>query len=384
MSLTGLRGRPRARLSYAQEIAMVNTPAKRRSLAVILLVSFGIPFFFADDILHILTLGMISAVGAIGLNLVTGYAGQISLGHAFFIGLGAYTAAILGGESRLISRDPEQYLLGYGLPMWIWLPAAGIVAAIAGLTVGPLAVRLRGLYLAIVTLGLVFLGEHFFAQARTVSGGPGVGRRSAPLEVAGIDFTASGPILGIELARDQRQFYLALVFLIVFALIGRNIGRSGIGRAFGAIRDRDIAAAVVGVNLTKYKLMAFAMSSFFAGVTGAMYYSVIGVFEPAAFGLLLSIQYVAMVLIGGVATISGSIVGALFVTSLGRISSWLAGLVPFISEGVSTRGALLSVFHLEAILYGGLIVVFLIFEPRGLFGIWVRVRNYWKGWPFSY
>ena len=129
--------------------------------------------------------------------------------------------------------------------------------------------------------------------------------------------------------------------------------------------------------------MAFAMSSFFAGVTGALYYAVVGVFEPSAFGLLLSIQYLAMILIGGVATISGAIMGALFISSLGRISGELAHVLPFIGD-TSESGGVLSVFQLEAILYGVLIIVFLIFEPRGLFGIWTRVRNYWKGWPFSY
>ncbi|MGJ9422389.1 branched-chain amino acid ABC transporter permease [Aeromicrobium sp. CF3.5] len=370
-----LRGRPLARTAYAQDLSMLNSPAKRRSVVLIVLVSFGLPFLLTDDLLLILTLGMISAVGAIGLNLVTGYAGQVSLGHAFFIGLGAYTGAILGG-------DTDSTLVGYGLPIYVWLPAAGVVAAIAGLLVGPIAVRLRGLYLAIVTLGLVFLGDHVFREARSLTGGPGIGRRGPDLVVFGIDFNTSGMILGLEIGREQRQFLLALVFLIFFAVLGRNIARSGVGRAFSAVRDRDVAAAVVGVDLTKYKIMAFAMSSFFAGVTGALYYAVVGVFEPTTFGLLLSIQYLAMILIGGVATISGSIMGAIFITSLGRISGEIAGIIPGISS--AGGGGLISVFQLEAILYGSLIVVFLIFEPRGLFGIWNRIRLYWKGWPFSY
>ncbi len=371
-----LRGRPLARTAYAQDLSLLNSPAKRRSVVLIIVLSFGLPFLLTDDLLLILTLGMISAVGAIGLNLVTGYAGQVSLGHAFFIGLGAYTGAILGG-------DTDSALVGYGLPIYVWLPAAGVVAAIAGLLVGPIAVRLRGLYLAIVTLGLVFLGDHVFREARSLTGGPGIGRRGPDLIVFGIDFNSSGVILGMELGREQRQFMLALVFLIFFAVLGRNIARSGVGRAFSAVRDRDVAAAVVGVDLTKYKIMAFAMSSFFAGVTGALYYAVVGVFEPTTFGLLLSIQYLAMILIGGVATISGSIMGAIFITSLGRISQEFAGIIPGITTSSGESG-LISVFQLESILYGALIVVFLIFEPRGLFGIWNRIRLYWKGWPFSY
>lgn len=371
-----LRGRPLVQTSYSQDMALVNTPGKRRGLAFLIVGACLLPFFLTDDLLLILTLGMISAVGAIGLNLVTGYAGQVSLGHAFFIGIGAYTGAILGGA-------PDGPVVGYGLPIYIWLPAAGVVAAVAGLIVGPVAVRLRGLYLAIVTLGLVFVGEHIFRVSRDLTGGPGVGRRGPKLEAFGIDFSTGGELLGMTLAREQRQFFLALAFLIFFAILGRNIARSKVGRAFSAVRDRDVAAAVIGVGLTRHKVMAFAMSSFYAGVAGALFYAVVGVFEPNTFGLLMSIQYLAMVLIGGVATISGSIMGAIFIASLGRLSGEVAHVLPFISESAD-GGGLLTVFQLESILYGLLIIVFLIFEPRGLFGIWTRIRNYWKGWPFSY
>lgn len=373
---TRLRGRPLVHTRYAQDMALANTPGKRWGLLAIVGFACLVPFLFADDILSILVLALIAAVGAIGLNLVSGYAGQISLGHAFFIGLGAYTGAVLGGQETT-------QVIGYDLPIWVWLPAAGVVAAIAGLLVGPIAVRLRGLYLAIVTLGLVFLGEHIFRDARSLTGGPGVGRRGPDLEILGVDFRATGEVFGILLTREQRQFYLALVFLLVFALLARNLTRSKVGRAFAAVRDRDVAAAVIGVGLTRHKVLAFALSSFYAGVTGALYYAVVGVFEPTTFGLMLSILYLAMVLIGGVATISGAIMGALFVSMLGRISSELAAFVPGISDQAA-GGGLLTVFQLESILYGVLIVVFLIFEPRGLFGIWVRIRNYWKGWPFSY
>lgn len=373
---TRLRGRPLATSDYGQDLALLNTPAKRRSTLVLILAAFGLPFLLTNDLLLILTLGMVASIGAIGLNLVTGYAGQVSLGHAFFIGIGAYTGAVLGG-------DTDAAVVGFGLPIWVWLPASGIVAAMAGLLVGPVAVRLRGLYLAIVTLGLVFLGDHIFREARDLTGGPGVGRRGPDLTIFGIDLNGRGEVLGLELAREQRQFIFALILLIVFAVLARNIARSGVGRAFSAVRDRDVAAAVIGVDLTKYKVMAFAMSSFYAGVAGAVYYAIIGVFEPGTFSLLLSIQFLAMILIGGVATISGAIMGALFITALPRISTELTHFVPFISTS-TTDGAFLSVFQFEAILYGVLIIVFLIFEPRGLFGIWMKIRNYWKGWPFSY
>jgi branched-chain amino acid transport system permease protein len=161
-----------------------------------------------------------------------------------------------------------------------------------------------------------------------------------------------------------------------------SLARSAVGRAFSAVRDRDIAAAIIGVGLLKYKVMAFTISSFYAGVAGALFFSVTGFVEPGTFNLLLSVQYIAMILIGGVATISGSIMGALFIVTLPRLVQEFAHYVPFIATG--PIGGVLTVFQLEAILYGLLIIGFLMAEPRGLFGIWFRVRNYWKGWPFSY
>lgn len=371
-----LRRRPLAFTRYSSQIALFNTPSKRRWLALLLVLAVLMPFVLEDDLLMILALGMVAAIGAIGLNLVTGYAGQVSLGHAFFIGLGAYTAAVLGGE-------PGRAVIGLGLPVWVWLPAAGVLAALVGLLVGPVAVRIRGLYLAIVTLGLVFLGEHIFRSTPALTGGAGVGRKGPPLELFGFDLRASGEVFGFMIVREQRLFWFALLLLIVFAVIGRNIARSGIGRSFQAIRDRDVAAAVIGIDLTRYKTTAFAMSSFFAGICGAVYFSILGHMEPGTFGLAMSIQYLAMVLIGGSASIAGSILGALFIALLGRISGEIAHVIPFIDSNPNPTG-LLSVFQLESVLYGALIILFLVFEPRGLIGLWVRVRNYWKSWPFSY
>ena len=175
---------------------------------------------------------------------------------------------------------------------------------------------------------------------------------------------------------------MMLVLLVFFALLARNIARSAVGRAFAAVRDRDIAAEVIGVPLTRTKMVAFAVSSFYAGCAGALLYTVTGYVEPGAFNLLLSVQYIAMILIGGVATISGSILGAFFITLLPRITRELPSLLPFISSTSGAGG--ISVFQVEAVLYGLLIIGFLIFEPRGLYGIWIRARNYWKAWPFSY
>lgn len=376
-------GRPELHTSYASDMALLETPTKRNGTALLLLFALAVPYLFVDDTVLLLAAALAYAIGAIGLNLVTGYAGQVSLGHAVFVGLGAYTAAALSGE-------PEGGIIGLGQPMWIWLPAAGIVAAVAGALVAPAAARLRGLYLAIVTLGLVFLFEHFFRETQSITGGAQVGRRGVVAEIFGVALIADSPGCARDapagalcFTREQKVYWFALVLLIVLGVLARNLARSDVGRAFAAVRDRDLAAAIIGVPLVRYKFLAFTISSFYAGICGAVLYVINRQIIPESFGLLLSVQFIAMVLIGGVATVSGSIAGALFITLLRRFSQALPDLVPFISAQPTGDGILTS-NQVEQILYGLLIVGFLIFEPRGLYGVWIRIRNYWKGWPFSY
>ncbi|QBI22150.1 branched-chain amino acid ABC transporter permease [Egibacter rhizosphaerae] len=373
-----MRGRRDLYTSYAQDMALLNTPGKRWGVGAIVALGLALPWMFVDPILQIFAIGFAYAIGAIGLNLVTGYAGQVSLGHAVFVGIGAYTAAALTG-------DVDGRQIGLGLQFIVALPAAGVVAGLVGWAVSPVFARFRGLYLAIVTLGLVFLGEHIFKEWTSLTGGLGAGRRGAIPEIMGWRFDQPGELLGVTLTANQQLFYLTLVLLIVFAVLARNLARSQVGRAFSAIRDRDIAAEIMGIKLSRYKAIAFAVSSFYAGIAGALFYTVNTQIDPASFGLLLSVQYIAMVLIGGVATISGSIMGALFIAFLPFITRQAPILFPFISTDPSLRdGGLINVFQLEAALYGVLIILFLILQPRGLFGLWLKVRNYWKGWPFSH
>lgn len=363
-------GRPELYTAYGQDMALFNTRAKWVGVLVILLVAVMLPFQLDDDLLRIAGTGLVLAIGAIGLNLVTGYAGQVSLGHAFFIGVGAYTAAVMSGDA-----DGRTY--GFGITFIpFWILGAGAVAAICGAIVAPLATRLRGLYLAIVTLGLVFIGEYFFAEWQDMSGGPNVGRDAAEPVIFGADLSIDGAY-----TEEQKFYWLALATLLIFALLARNLVRSRIGRAFAAVRDRDVAAGVMGVNLGRYKLIAFVISSFYAGVAGSLLYIVNGHFSPEAFGLLLSVQFIAIVLIGGVATISGSIMGAMLIAALPRISSELPSIVPFLSESAIEHP---NIFEFERVTYGVLIIAFLLFEPRGIYGIWLRIRTYWKSFPFSY
>jgi branched-chain amino acid transport system permease protein len=400
-----MRHRPGLIADYQSDAAIFRSNVQRFWFAVLLvvvvilglggtvplvpgIVSFGLQ----GDLLLIAVTAMFASIGAIGLNIVTGFAGQVSLGHAFFLGVGAFTGAVLGGSEvtrQVIDLQTGEFvektiLIGYNLDMLIWVPAAGLVAALMGLIVAPVAFRLRGLYLAFVTLGLVFLGEHVFREADVLTGGVGIGRETGTPSLFGFRFDQPGEVFGIYLTKNQKLFFLGLVLLLIFGLIAKNLARSRVGRALAAVRDRDIAAEMMGINLSRYKMIAFVVSSFYAGVAGALLFSVIGRLEPGSFNLLLSIEYIAMVLIGGVATVSGSIMGAVFITFLPRLVRWMAGFWVFGFISDSATGGFVSQAQFEQILFGGLIVVFLIFEPLGLYGIWIRIRNYWKAWPFSY
>lgn len=371
-------GRPELRTSYKQDMALFDTPTKWVGVGVVFLVALGLTFALTDDYLTRMGLACAAAIGAIGLNIITGYAGQVSLGHAFFFGVGVYTAAVIGTDPR----DTRVMSLGFD-NILIWLPAAGLVAGLAGALVAPLASRLRGLYLAVVTLGLVFIGLHVFYSWHRLTGGPSQGRETAP-------FTAFGYRLDVDhkdangnliLSKAQAVYMLMLVLLVIFAVAARNIARSRVGRAFTAIRDRDIAAGVIGVNVARYKTVAFAVSSFYAGCAGALFYGINGFVSADSFNLELSVQYIVMVLIGGAGTISGSIAGATLIIMLPKITQWMASWATFISTSTTQTP---NTHQLEFVLYGVLVIVFLIFEPRGLYGIWVRMRNYWKSFPFSY
>jgi len=333
------------------------------------------PVNLSSDWLLFAVTALFASIGAIGLNIITGMAGQISLGHAFFMGLGAFTAAVLGGV-------PKANLVGLQLDMIIWLPAAGLVAALAGFLVAPVATRVRGMYLAFVTLGLVFLGEHIFKSAASLTGGAGLGREAAVISLFGFRLDQDGEVFGMFLSRSQKLFFLGLILLVVMGLAAKNLFRSRVGRALAAIRDRDIAAEMMGIPLARYKQIAFTVSSFYAGIAGALIWSVVGRLMAENFGFPESIKYIAMILIGGVATVSGSIMGAFFITFLPKLVEGLAKFIPFIS--MSPTGGGFSGAKVEQVLYGLVLIGFLIFEPMGLYGIWVRIRNYWKAWPFSY
>ena len=424
-----MRGRPNLYTSYKSEMGLFPTTTKRISLVLLAVIAVLLPFgallffgFLGDSgWIVLINKALIYSIGALGLNLLVGVAGQVSLGHSFFMAVGAYTAVVLGGEAG-------KTVWGLGLPIWIWLPAAGIGAALVGILVAPTAVRVRGLYLAFVTLGLVFIGQYLWRNWGKVAGGTTSGRPWPELEISLwrgmepiISFTTDGPLwwwltpinllpwVQVEEMTGETKTYFFLVFFVVlFALMAKNLMRTRVGRSWAAIRDRDVAAEVMGVAEAKGKTEAFAISSFYAGIAGAILASVIGRVIPESWDLFLSIEFVAIILIGGAGTIVGVFLGTFFVILSPRfveeMTGWLANQVT--SDGtfawlgnifirtspddyvgivsLDAAGPGLSIFQLNVVLFGVLIVVFLIVEPLGLYGIWIKVRNYWKGWPFTY
>jgi branched-chain amino acid transport system permease protein len=213
-----------------------------------------------------------------------------------------------------------------------------------------------------------------------VTGGAGIGRSAPELVLFSIDLDTRSEFFGFALDRTMKLYFLCLALLAILALLAYNLTRSAVGRAFAAVRDRDIAAEVMGVEPTRQKLIAFGVSSFYAGIAGALLATITGFIEPGTYDLFLSVEFLAMVLIGGAGTIAGPLLGAAFVTLLPRAVEEVPRFLPFITT--ESSGGFLTVFQLQTIIYGCLIVAFLIAEPRGLFGLWIRARNYFRGWPF--
>jgi branched-chain amino acid transport system permease protein len=344
--------------NYAADMALYPLPIARWTVAaVILLFAVVLPLSLHEYYLSIINLSLIAVVGALGLNILVGYTGQISVGHAAFMSVGAYTAANLAVQLHL--------------PFWVTLPAGGLMAAFVGAIVGIPSLRIKGLYLAIATLAGQLIIEWIINHTPAISGGAG-----ASIDVPRPTF------MGHEM-KTQGQLYFFLLFFAALAILAAlNLVRSRIGRAFIAIRDQDIAAEIIGINIYRYKLLAFAISSFYAGVCGVLYTYYFGIANYEAFQIGVSIDYLAMIIIGGLGSVLGSILGAVFVTMLPivlrLIMEPLAGL--FFNSGEMSS----VIASTRLVLFGALIIFFLVVEPEGLNRLWRNIRNYFRVWPFSY
>jgi branched-chain amino acid transport system permease protein len=359
-------------LGYTDDLKLFRGPWRKLGLALLVFLYLWAPSYFAPATLLTLTLCGVYAVGAIGLNLLTGYAGQVSLGHAFFFAAGGYAAAYLGADQ--------------GWPLLAYLLAAALIGFGVGAVVGPFALRLRGNYLVIVTLGLVFLGEHLWKNWRSVTGGGnGTSVGDAATTIGTWDFKDL-TVYGVSYEEEQSLFWLVWAVVAIVAVLAKNLVRSRAGRAMQAVRDRDLSAEVIGVNLARYKVGAFAWSSAFAALSGALYGIVTERLETGIFTLFLSITFVAMIIIGGVGTIFGGVLGALLVTGGQRFISENSSLAIFDPLIIASPGddGWFSIGEFNNILFGLFIVLFLLFEPRGLAALWLRAKTWFLTWPFSY
>ncbi len=355
---------------YAQDQALF--PDRWHHLGLVLgsALVLSWPFIASARWLTVANQALTAIVGSVALMILTGFAGQISLGHAAFLALGAYTVAVLGQTVHM--------------PFWLCIPIAGAVSALVGLAIGPFALRLRGLYLAIVTLGLGFLVNHVLLSFPDLTGGAaGI---SVPIHTwfTSPEGTSSlgdyaGPVsLGpLELSAEAKLYFTFLPLAVAAAWMSANLRRTRTGRAMLAVRDSDLAAAALGVSPARAKVSAFAMSSFLAGVAGAMFaiqQSYITVEPP--FDLSMSVAYIAMIVIGGIGTTYGAVAGALAYVFLTPLMQVVGRHLPLISE--------LSSAHQSTLLFSLLVCGFLVFEPLGILGIWLRIKRYFVAWPFRY
>jgi branched-chain amino acid transport system permease protein len=344
--------------SYAADMALYPLPIARGTvIALLVLFVVIVPAVFGEYYLSIINLVLISIVGALGLNILVGYTGQISIGHGAFMSVGAYTAANLAVRA--------------GLPFWITLPAGGLMAALVGAVVGIPSLRIKGLYLAIATLAGQLIIEWIINHVPWISGGT-----QASIQVP------RPSLFGHEMKTQGELYFFLLFFALIAIAAALNLVRSRIGRAFVAIRDQDIAAEIIGIDIFRYKLIAFAISSFYAGVCGVLYTYYFGIANYEQFQLGVSIEYLAMIIIGGLGSVFGSILGATFVALLPLAIRTVMESVGGFFFAANEMATVVSSMRL--VIFGALIIVFLVMEPEGLNRLWRNIRNYFRVWPFSY
>ncbi|MFE5501803.1 branched-chain amino acid ABC transporter permease [Amycolatopsis japonica] len=345
-----------------------------RALAwlALLVVLLAIPLYLDAAWLKAGQYMMIGGVGAIGLTLLVGQAGQLSLAHAFFLLAGATGYTVLSGPS-----DDER-VIGLGLDPGLSLIGAVVVAALLGLAFAPVSGRLRGIYLGVASLSLVFLGLYFGQSAETLTGGTSTGRTPEPFSLFGFPFTNGGPeieLLGVPIRQAERLWYLFLLLTVLAFVVAKAAVRSRVGRSWRAVRDNEAAASVMGVSVTRAKAGAFAVSSAYAGLAGAMTVLWFDILKPdesefGTYGINISIAFLAMVIIGGLGSVPGALVGALIVNGLPQVLSLYSADLGWFS---GTGDGALTPILVSSFVYGAAIILVVLFEPGGLAAIGRRI-----------
>ncbi|HDP23935.1 MAG TPA: branched-chain amino acid ABC transporter permease [Deltaproteobacteria bacterium] len=320
--------------SYKDDLKLIEKPWTRVWVTALVAGLILMPWFSSEHLVFVFTLIFIYAIGIQGQNILIGYTGQISLGQAGFLAIGAFSFA---------------HFMNVGSPMLLSLIGAGIMAGLAGVLVGFPSLRLKGPYLAIVTLGFGIAVYQLLTSFEFLSGGR-----------MGMVVPRLPELFGMSKA--MTMYYFTFSLCVVFTLLTYNLISSYIGRTFIAIRDNEIAAEVMGVNLTRYKLLSFAISSFYTGVHGALYGMLLGFLDPQMFSFQETLTMFVAVVIGGLASCEGALFGAAFVILVPQVFSDFKAMIP--------------------VIFGVTVVLIMIFEPMGLAGRWFKFRLYWKNWPF--
>jgi len=339
---------------YAADMAILRTKTHWVLFIGLLVFVFTAPLYFGNYWLGVANLIGITLIAAIGLNILVGYCGQLSIGHAGFIAVGAYTAAILTNRLEL--------------PFLVGLICAGLTAGLVGLIFGIPSVRVKGFYLAITTIAAQFIIIWVINHWGLTGGFTGIK----------VPYASIG---GFEFRSETSQFYLITTIAVLCIFFAKNLARSRVGRAFIAIRDNDLAAQVMGINLFYYKLLAFFIGCFLAGIAGALLAHWIGFMNAEHFTITESILYIGMIIIGGLGTTVGPILGVVFIRLLQQILT--VEVVPLLESSITALPAGFAT-GVTPMLFGLIIVLFLILEPRGIAHRWTLLKAAYRLWPFSY
>ncbi len=339
--------------TYAQDMAIFRTKTHWVLLLVLLVILFTAPLYWGNYWLGVANLIGITIIAATGLNILTGYCGQLSIGHAGFIAVGAYTAAVLTNRLEL--------------PFLVGLICAGLIAGLIGMIFGIPSLRVKGIYLAITTIAAQFIIIWVINHWTSVTGGFN-GISVPPASIGGITFIS-----------QTSQFYLIMVITVLVIFLAKNLARTRVGRAFVAVRDNDLAAEVMGINLFRYKLIAFFIGCFLAGIAGSLLAHWIGFMNAENFTLIDSILYIGMIIIGGLGTVTGPIFGAIFIRMLQQGITFIA---PVLEQTFALPAGFTT--GIGPMVFGLAIVLFLILEPRGLAHRWQLFKASYRLWPFSY
>ena len=347
--------------SYEKDAAIFPILQDRIAVVAFLVIAFAVVPFVATPYLFtgILIPFLILSLAALGLNILTGYAGQLSLGTAAFMAVGAFATY------NFMLRVP-------GMPILVAFALSGVVAALVGILFGLPSLRIRGLYLAVATLAAQFFIVWFLTRVGWITN----------YSTSGVITAQPIVILGYTFSAPAAKYLLVLSIVSLLALAAKNMARGNVGRQWMAVRDMDVAAEVIGIRLMRAKLLAFAVSSFYCGVAGALFaYAFLGTVEPEAFNLDLSFRILFMVIIGGVGTVLGSFMGAAFVTLMPVV---LSVTVRFLDSMLGLRIAESTISNLELMVFGALIIFFLIVEPHGLARLWQIGKEKLRLWPFPH